>query len=334
MKPDRDELDNRGAAPASAGRQRRWAVILAGGDGTRLQGLTRFICGDDRPKQFCPLFGERTLLEQTLRRCERVIPGDQSIVSLTVSHANYYARETALRPAQRVVQPSNKGTAPPIVHSLLSLLRMDPEALVAIFPCDHHYSDEPAFVAASEGAFEAAAVHSDCVLLLGAKPSHPETEYGWIELGTPVGTVREMFRVRAFQEKPELGIARKLLAQGSVWNTFVMVGHVQAFMEMVLAAVPGVVGPLASARLWTRDEIHIEDAIYRHLPSVCFSRGVLSRETTRLAVLPLGDVEWSDLGDPERALSAVRASGYEPLWTREWNKPAGPVVRAAIAALA
>lgn len=164
---------------ASASRDRRWGVILAGGDGTRLQKLTRLICGDERPKQFCPLFGGRTLLEQTLQRSERTIPREQLIVSLTGQHSEWYSRETSLRPSQRVVQPANKGTAPPILHSLLSLAQLDAEALVAILPCDHHYSDEHAFASALDCAFETAAERTDNVVLLGAKPSYPETEYGW-----------------------------------------------------------------------------------------------------------------------------------------------------------
>ena len=302
-------------------RGNRWGVILAGGDGVRLRPLTKLICGDDRPKQFCPLFGGRTLLEQTLQRSELTIPREQILVSLTGHHSEWYSREPGLRPSQLVVQPENKGTAPPILHSMLSLAQLDAQAIVAILPCDHHYSDEQSFAPVLESAFETAAERTDSIVLLGAKPDYPEVEYGWIELGSPLGHEgSELFRVRRFQEKPAIEVARRLLEQGSVWNTFVMVGHVQAFLQMVQATLPHLLHALSSARMWTGQEMHIEDSLYESVPSVCFSRRVLSAETEQLVVLRLNEVGWSDLGDPGRAFLAARESGCEPAWTQNWRR--------------
>jgi mannose-1-phosphate guanylyltransferase len=303
-------------------RGRRWGVILAGGDGLRLRALTKFICGDERPKQFCPLFEGTSLLEQTLRRSERSIPPEQLMVSLTRHHAKWFSQETAVCPFQRVVQPANKGTAPAILHGLLSVARLDPQAVVAILPCDHHYSDEESFTLAIEGAFHAAAEKTDSVVLLGAKADYPEVEYGWIELGSPLGCEgSQLFGVRAFREKPDIRVARALLEQGSVWNTFVMVGHVQAFLQMVQAALPELLYPLSSARLWAGEETHIEESVYQQIPSVSFSHDVLSVKPGGLAVLVLNDAGWSDLGDPGRVLMALRDSRCEAAWIRRWKMP-------------
>ena len=301
-----------------AKRGNRWGVILAGGDGVRLRPLTKLICGDERPKQFCPLFDVRTLLAQTLRRAELTFPQKQIMVSLTGDHCKWYSREAALHPSQRVVQPANKGTAPPIVHSLLSLARLDAQALVAILPCDHHYSDEQSFASALEYAFEIAAERSDSVVLLGAQPDYPEVEYGWIELGSSLGREgSQLFRVREFREKPVIEVARRLFEQGSLWNTFVMVGHVRAFLQIVQATLPDLLGVLGSARLWAGEETHIANSLYKRVPCVNFSHRVLSAETSKLVVLRLNDVGWSDLGDPGRAVMAVRESGSESAWIRE-----------------
>ncbi len=314
------------AKPASKP-EKRWGVILAGGDGVRLRPLTRLICGDERPKQFCPLFGGRTLLEQTIRRSELSIPREQLLVSLTSHHGKWYSRQTGLEPSQRVVQPANKGTAPAILHSLLSLRRLDTDALVAILPCDHHYSDEASFTSALECAFETAAEWADSIVLLGARPDYPEVEYGWIELGAPVGQEgSEVFRVRGFQEKPVIEVARRLFEQGSVWNTFVMVGQVQAFLQMLQATLPDLVDVLGSARMWAGQETHIEDALYKRLPSVSFSHQVLSAEARKLMVLRLSDVGWSDLGDPGRVVTAVRGCGREPQWMQDWGLAKGMAV--------
>src|SRR5215472_1813163 len=81
----------------------RWGIVLAGGDGVRLRELTRCFYGDDRPKQFCSLLGDRTLLENTRQRAERSIPGEQILFSLTRDHESYYRRYLADRPTQRIV---------------------------------------------------------------------------------------------------------------------------------------------------------------------------------------------------------------------------------------
>ncbi|MBK5293746.1 MAG: hypothetical protein JJE04_18965 [Acidobacteriia bacterium] len=85
--------------------------------------------------------------------------------------------------SQRIAQPANKGTAPPILYSLLSIELNDKEAIAANLPCDHHYSDEQTFTAALESAFDIAAHHTGSVALLGAHPQGPEVDYGWIEPG-------------------------------------------------------------------------------------------------------------------------------------------------------
>jgi hypothetical protein len=109
-------------------RNRRWGVILAGGDGTRLRSLTRFISGDNRPKQFCPLFDACTLLGHTVRRAERSIPAAQTLFALTHAHRDFYSGELDNFRSQRIVQPANKGTPPPILFSALSIARMDENA--------------------------------------------------------------------------------------------------------------------------------------------------------------------------------------------------------------
>lgn len=307
------------AAPHRDGpgsRGHRWGVILAGGDGTRLQKLTRLICGDDRPKQFCPLVGQETLLEQTRKRAERSISRDQTLVSFKKDHCKFYLEELEIHPSQRVIQPANKGTAPPILQSLLSIERMDEDALVAILPCDHHYAEDQTFTDALESGFDIAARNPASVVLLGAHPEGPEVEYGWIELGAPA--CPESFHVRGFCEKPSIHVARELIERGSFWNTFVMVGSVRGFLEMIRAAVPDLVERLCRTRLWSGVELHVPEPAYEFC-AVNFSHEVLSTQTGRLITLRNGFTGWSDLGHPERAVAVLRAAGMEPWWMKKWQ---------------
>jgi mannose-1-phosphate guanylyltransferase len=306
----------------SARWEKRWGVILAGGDGTRLQRLTRLICGDDRPKQFCPLVGNDTLLEQTRKRAERSIPCEQILFPLTRSHRAFYLQEPGLRPSQRIVQPANKGTAPPILYSLLSIEQNDKEAIVAILPCDHHYSAEQTFTAALESAFDIAAQRTGSVVLLGAHPHGPEIEYGWIELGPSAGD--SSFHVRGFCEKPAVHVALELLERGSLWNTFVMVGQVRAFLEMVNEALTCLVEAFRKNELWAGTEVYIQDSLYGRIHSLDFSREVLSVQTKRLVALQLGRAGWSDLGHPDRVMAVLQAAGLKPWWIKEWQAPRRP----------
>jgi mannose-1-phosphate guanylyltransferase len=312
-------LDNRRTAPAS---NRRWAVILAGGDGTRLQGLTRLICGDNRPKQFCPLLDGQTLLAHTMRRAERSVARPQIVFALTRTHSQYYSRELEGFEGNRIVQPSNKGTAPPILFSVLSIEQINGDALVAILPSDHHYSNETRFTAALDSAFEIAAEHPESVVLLGVQPDRLETEYGWIELGPRVASYNsELHYVHAFWEKPSQEIALSLLGRGhAAWNTFVMVGHVGAFLEMIAQAIPDVLSAVRQARLWTGSETHIEESVYNGVPPCDFSRRVLSAETARQTVLRACDLGWSDLGRPETVLAALEENRLKPWWLTDWMR--------------
>lgn len=299
---------------------RRWGVVLAGGDGVRLRELTRFVCGDDRPKQFCPLLGESTLLLDARRRAERSIHPDKILYSVTRAHRDYYLPDLADRPSQRIIQPCNRGTAPAILSTLLHILQMDPDALVAILPCDHHYAPERKFTAALDSAFAIAETFSESVVLLGARPKGPEVEYGWIEVGdrTPHPGV---FRVKRFEEKPPIAIAERLYQSGSLWNTFIMVGHVRAFVDLALESVRDLMDVLRPALIHpSRDrELHIADSLYAQIGPMDFSRHVLAPGIGRLVTVDLGDVDWSDLGHPERVVSTLRERGELPGWALRWR---------------
>ncbi len=306
----------------SSATRHRWGVILAGGDGTRLQPLTRLACGDNRPKQFCPLLGGKTLLAQTRRRVAKTIDPDHVFFVLTKKHEPFYEEALESIPKfQKIVQPNNQGTLPAILWSLLHLFHADDRALVAFFPSDHYFRNEAAFISTIERSFDFAEKELDSVILLGAGAERPETEYGWIEPGsvTSTGFGREFAPVRRFWEKPPLETARVLLAQGCLWNTFVMIGSAAAFLEMIRHTAP-VLCERFDAALTNSDpgsEERKMQVVYdglNHLGASDFSRQVLAVSTERLRVASCGEVGWSDLGEPRRFIAALAGNGDENPW--------------------
>jgi mannose-1-phosphate guanylyltransferase len=297
----------------------RWGMVLAGGDGTRLRSLTRIVSGDDRPKQFCPLLGGRTLLAQTRLRTAESIGRDRTLFALTKVHEPFYAKELEnVPPIRMVVQPCNRGTLPAILWSLLRIIRLDKSASVAIFPSDHYYAKEEKFMAGIASAFDLAEANTRSVILLGALATHPEIEYGWIEPGATVTSSSgdRLKAVKRFWEKPSCQIARSLFDQGCLWNTFVMVGCATAFQAMIQHASPNLYSafePILSLPDCAM-EAELMQRIYDHLPTADFSKLVLSLSTEMLAVASLGDIGWSDLGDPQRLITTLFESGIENPW--------------------
>lgn len=126
-------------------RRGAWGVLLAGGDGTRLQSLTARIEGDPRPKQFARVLGEESLLNQTRRRIRPLFGRDRIIIAVTKKHEAFYESQLSDLPRTAlVVQPENRGTGIAIATAISLLLAHG--AIVAFFPCDHYYTNEAVFL--------------------------------------------------------------------------------------------------------------------------------------------------------------------------------------------
>ncbi|MFZ5876368.1 MAG: sugar phosphate nucleotidyltransferase [Nitrospirota bacterium] len=291
----------------------RAAVVLAGGDGRRLEPFVRRLRGDALPKQYVALYGARSLLEHTFTRVERLVPPDRIMTVVTRNHLRYpdACRQLANRPTHTViVQPSNRDTAPGLLLPLAHLQRRSDDALVAVFPSDHYVSNDPALIQHVETAFRTVARRPELIVLLGVRPDAPETDYGYLVPGSPIVADgrSEVRSVRRFMEKPTVSQAAELIQGGALWNTSIFVFRLHMLLDLIWSIAP----TLSLRFLEIADALdtprarEVIDEVYQAVAPVNLSRGILElvsdRWPSRLAVLPIDDAFWSDWGVEHRVL--------------------------------
>jgi mannose-1-phosphate guanylyltransferase len=277
-----------------------WTIVLAAGDGSRLATETITHDGTVVPKQFYD-FGGTTLLGSTLQRARGIVRPSRLVTVVSDAHRRWWGHGLPGLRAEHVVnQPRNRGTAAGVLLPVLHVHARDPNAILVVLPSDHHVADELALRTAIHAAREAARAQSSRVVLLGITPDSPESDYGWI-LASPssIGPTRP---VAAFVEKPDRARAAELLASGASWSSFMMVGHVRAFIQLFAASLPHLLRDMlmSHAGRGVRTPRPSLVSLYDGIPSHDFSRDVLEPARDRLLVTTVPPCGWSDLGTPAR----------------------------------
>jgi mannose-1-phosphate guanylyltransferase len=312
-------LEHGRRGPAPEGAQHCWAVILAGGEGMRLRPLIRQVLGADRPKQYVRLLGARTLLRQTLDRVALAIPDERTLVVTVRQHAGYITEEFAGAAHPRALaQPLDRGTAAGVLYPAHWIAWRNPEATIAVFPSDHFLLGEATFMAHVAEVAAWVDKHPERLVLLGAQPTSPEVEYGWIEPDVSVGDLSTgaIRAVGQCWEKPSVARARACLEAGHLWNTSVMVGKVVTLLQAGWQALPELSDRLTRIEpfVGTPEEADALRQAYELMPKANFSRSVLDACPELLAVSRLPHIVWSDLGSPHRVMEALARMRIRPEW--------------------
>lgn len=272
-----------------------YALILAGGSGTRFWPLSR----NARPKQLLDLFGNGTLLEQTIRRLDGLVPRENMLI-LTNALQEAAVREVAsMLPAANIVaEPAKRDTAPAVALGIGLIAARNPQAVMMVLPSDQLIRDTAAYQAVMRDAI-ASAEQSDGLITIGIRPTWPCPAYGYIERGGPAAIpgltcTHPPHEVQRFREKPDAELAAQFLAAGGFsWNAGMFVWSLPVVIEQLGRHAP----QLATFIGKVRDSSDIPATIAAEFPqltpiSIDYA---LMEKAARVLNIEAG-FDWDDVG--------------------------------------
>jgi mannose-1-phosphate guanylyltransferase len=275
--------------------QHTYAIIMAGGGGTRLWPVSR----RERPKQLLPLLGKDTLFQSTVTRLDELFPPERILVVTVAEQARVMREQVPSIPAENyLIEPAPRGTASVVALAAAVLKQRDPQAVMAIQTADHHIRNHDLFRYLIRTAFDVA--EKEYLVTLGITPTFPSTGYGYIQQGEPLpGEYRyPVYTVKRFKEKPDEATAHQLLRSGDhSWNSGMFIWRVDVILGEIKRQMPELykaVGEIASA--WEtpqRDEVLRTQ--WMELKSQTIDYGVMEK-AEHVAVLPASGLGWSDVG--------------------------------------
>ncbi|MCU0521033.1 MAG: sugar phosphate nucleotidyltransferase [Anaerolineae bacterium] len=297
-----DQNDDR-----NGGHQHCYAVVMAGGGGTRLWPLSR----KQHPKQTLSLVEERSLFQTSLDRLLPLLPLERIFVVTAGDQVDgLHAQYTQLPRANFIVEPLGRGTAACIGLAALHISRLDPEAVMIVVTADHHIQDHDAFTRALEAA--SAVAQDGYLVTLGVTPTFPSTGYGYIRFGDNVGNVAgfHVFEVDTFVEKPDVEAAERFVAAGNyAWNSGMFVWRADRILAEIALWMPELHEILDDlGRAWgTEAYLGRLSALWPTLRKETIDYGIMER-AQRVAVVPV-DIGWSDIGTWDTVMAAHTPDG-------------------------
>lgn len=275
---------------------RFWAIVPAGGSGTRLWPLSRAT----RPKFLLALTGKQSLLQQTVERLAPLASPERTLVVCGPAHAAPIARQLPDVPEGNIiVEPAPRGSGPAIALATALIARRDPEAIVGSFAADHEVADPAAFHRAIVTAI--AAAQQGWLVTVGLEPTRPETGYGYIERSDDVVAQTAhgvAYRSLRFVEKPDLETATAYIAAGrSLWNASMFVWRASALLAEVRRLQPDLHAAVTRivAAWGSPEQERVTAEVWAGLAESTIDQGILEH-AERVAVAP-ASMGWSDVGD-------------------------------------
>ncbi|MGE5463320.1 MAG: mannose-1-phosphate guanylyltransferase [Syntrophothermus sp.] len=272
-----------------------YAVIMAGGGGTRLWPVSR----RKSPKQLLPLLGQETLFQGTVDRLENLFPPERIFVVTVEEQARQMQNQVPAIPVENyILEPQPRGTASVVALAAAVLKKRDPQAAMAILTADHFIRNKALFGDLIRTAFDVAS--RDYLVTLGITPTSASTGYGYIEQGDPLEAeyMYPVYRVRRFREKPDQETAEQLLRSGNhSWNSGMFVWKADTILSEFEKQMPELftaVTQISDAWDTPRQE-EIVRSLWTGLKTETIDYGIMEK-AGQVAVLPAGGLGWSDVG--------------------------------------
>lgn len=286
-----------------------YAVIMAGGGGTRLWPLSR----QSRPKQMLRLIDERSLFQTSVQRLEGLFPPERILVVTVEEQARQLQVQTPEIPLENyLLEPMPRGTASVVGLAAVALKRRDPQAIMAILTSDHYIGAEERFRQLLAAAHDVA--QDGYLVTLGIQPTFPATGYGYIQQGDFLGSYRgrEVYRARRFKEKPDDAQAQEMLEKGDhSWNSGMFVWRTDRILEEFERQMPVLFKTLYEIfQAWGSPEQ--EAGIQRLWPEIdpeTIDYGVMEA-AQQVAVIPARGLNWSDVGSWDSLFEVLPADQH------------------------
>lgn len=281
-----------------------YAVIMAGGGGTRLWPLSR----QKRPKQMISLFDERSLFQTAVQRLEGLFPSERILVVTVQSQAEELQSQVPEIPQENyLIEPMPRGTASVVGLAAVALRQRDPQAVMAILTSDHYMGNEARFRQLLVAAYEAA--QEGYLVTLGIEPTFAATGYGYIQQGERIGHYggMDVFQARRFIEKPDEETARKLVVLGDhAWNSGMFVWRVDRILEEFARQMPELSEQLERiSQAWGSPEQEaVLQSVWPGLKPETIDYGIMEG-ARNVVVIPASDLRWSDVGSWDSLFDVV-----------------------------
>ena len=272
------------------------AVIMAGGTGTRFWPKST----EAKPKQFLNIFGDRTMLQETVDRISKLVPAENVWVITNDRYVDLVQEQLPDVPAHNVVgEAVAKNTAPCVALAAALIKEQDPEGTMVVLPADHVIGQPDNFLSILETA-QAKAEDGESLVTIGIKPNHPETGYGYIEFESETSETHkglEVKKVTQFREKPDVQTAREFLDSGNfLWNSGMFIWQASTVLKQFETYLPSVYSEVEklSPAIGSKNQKEAIDTFYHGCPSISVDYGIMERAET-VFVVP-GSFGWNDVG--------------------------------------
>ena len=272
-----------------------YALIMAGGGGTRLWPLSR----KNKPKQMLKLFGERTLFQISVERLRPLFPLERIFVVTSSDMAQEFRQQVPELPSDNyILEPSPRDTAAAIGLAAVTLKKRDSDAVMAVVTADHYIENEARFLQVLQAARQVA--EQGYLVTLGILPSYPATGFGYVQQGDYLGTYENIvvFRALSFKEKPDLGTAVQFLEkEDHSWNSGMFIWSAGRVLEEIGRQMPVLGKALTEIdNAWGKEDFNrVLRQVWEGLEKISIDFGVMEG-AKEVAVIPAKGLGWNDVG--------------------------------------